>query len=417
MAIFDIFRRRPAAAQGGRRVFAQSGGVLIAGPDQLAEYLRSGAETQSGVVVTPETAMRVAAVFRCVSLIAGAVANMPLAIKRRVDARSRVDADDTAVWRLLRRRPNSWQTPSQFRRMMQSHVLLRGNAYAVIARAGGQPVSLVPLHPDRVKVTQLPDLTLAYTVTRMDGSTVVMPQGEIMHVVGLTLDGVTGVSPVQYARETIGLSLSAERHGAQTFRNGTLIGGVFSVDAKLSDEAYGRLKESLDSFAAGGENAARNLIAEQGAKYEPLGMTAEDIQYIETRKLTRSDIAMFYGVPPHMLGDTEKSTSWGSGIEQQHMGFVAYTLEDWLTAWEESVNRDLIADPRSDLYARFNRAALVRGDIKTRFDAYKVGREGGWLSANDVRELEDMNPIDGGDEYIVPLNMRPAGESGAEGLQ
>lgn len=393
---------RPMAA-----VQSASGGRAITTPDELAAFLRDGGpETASGAVVTPEKALGVAAVYGCVRIIAGAVATMPLGLKRKVDARTRVDVDDDPVALVLRRKPNEWMTPSGFRRMMTGHVLLRGNAYAMIVRSRGRVVELVPMHPDRVRAEQADDLGVVYTYTRKDGRQIVLPQSDVFHLVGLTLDGVNGVSPLRYARETIGLALQTERHGAALFRNGTSLGGVLATPKKLGKEGQEFLRASLDAYR-GAENAHKTMILEEGMEFKPLGMTSEDAQFIETRKFTRSDIAMFFGVPPHMIGDTEKSTSWGSGIEQQSLGFVAYTLQDWLTAWEETITRDLITDPA--MFARFNPAGLIRGDIKTRYGAYAVGRQWGWLSVNDIRGLEDMNPVEGGDTYLEPLNMQPLG--------
>lgn len=381
----------------------KSGGVIINTPQELERYLASGAETRSGAVVTPETAMRVAAVYACVRIISGAVANLPLDIKRRVDARTREDASDSSIWRVMRRRPNQWQKPAQFRRMMQAHVLLRGNAYAVkVKNSRGEVQSLIPLHPDRMEVRQLDDLTLEYIWTRKDGGRVRYKQDEIFHLLGLTLDGIRGVSPITYARETIGLSLAMENHGASVFKNGAKMSGVLKHPNQIGREAMENLKSSLEDFRQGGAQEGKDLVLEEGMSYDRMSMTQEDAQWIESRKFSRSDIAMFFGVPPHMIGDTEKSTSWGSGIEQQSQGFVTYTLEDHLTMWEEGVTVDLIPDER--VYARFQRAALVRGDLKARWGAYKDGMQWGVWSPNEVRALEDENPREGGDIYYDPPN-------------
>ncbi len=407
------FRDHLPAWIGGRgaapRAATQSsgGGVLITTSAQLGEYLSGAAGmTASGAAVTPDNSMRVGAVFGCVRIISGAVATMPLALKRRVDARTREDASDHALWRVLRKKPNRWMTPSGFRRMMTAHVLLRGNAYALIVRSNRKVTELIPIHPDRVRVVQGDDLGLVYTYTRKDGQQIVLPQSEIFHLIGLTLDGISGVSVIQYARESIGLAQTAEKHGNTVFANGTVMGAVLKHPKTIGKEAQEALQASLDRYR-GAENAGKTLILEEGMDWTPLGMTAEDAQYIETRKFTRSDIAMFFGVPPHMIGDTEKSTSWGTGIEQQSLGFVAYTLQDWLTAWEETIGRDLISE--DDIYAKFNPAGLLRGDINSRYAAYSTARQWGWLSINDIRELEDLNPIENGDDYLQPMNMEPAG--------
>lgn len=390
---------------------SSGGGRQINTPAELEAAIRAASMgSTAGLPVTAETAMRVGAVYACVGLIAGAVANLPLHIKRRVDADTREDAPDHEVWNLLRRRPNSWQTPSQFRRMQQAHLLLRGNNYALKVRSRGKIVALLPLDPDRMTVRQGDDMRITYEYLRRNGDTVKLTQDEVMHMVGLTLDGVTGVSVITYAREAIGLSMAQERHGATTFRNGARPSSVLRHPGKLGKEGQENLRASLDAYRSGGEREGRALILEEGMEIQPISLTAEDAQWIESRKFSRSDIAMFFRVPPHMIGDTEKTTSWGTGIEQQSIGFVTYTLEDHLTTWEETINRDLIREP--DVYARFNRKALVRGDIKTRREFYASMLQWGVFSPNDVRQLEDMNPREGGDIYYPPPNTAGARQDG-----
>ncbi|MDW9818182.1 phage portal protein [Sinorhizobium meliloti] len=391
----------------------KGGGVVISTTQQLEEAIRGGSVTASGVSVTPDRAMRVAAVYACVRLRSGVVANMPLHIKRRINERTREDASDDPLWKIFRRRPNRWQTPAQFKRMMQAHLLLRGNAYAMIVASRGSVVELIPLHPDRVKCTQNDDLSLSYVYTRKDGRRVALKQNEVFHLVGLTLDGVNGVSVITYARETIGLSLSMESHGASVFKNGARASVVLRHPGKLGKEGLEFLRASLDDYRAGGESEGKALILEEGMETADLSMTAEDTQWIESRKFSRTDIAMFFGVPPHMIGDTEKSSSWGTGIEVQTQGFVTFSAEDDLTTWEETINRDLIPDD-SDLYAKFNRAALVRGDIKARWDAHVKALQWGVASPNEIRALEDMNPREGGDVFYPPPNTAGGKEDGGD---
>lgn len=380
------------------------GGVVITTPDQLAEALKTGSLSASGASVTPNSAMRVATVYACVRIISGAVATLPLDIKRRKDAKTREDASDHSLWTVIRRKPNRWQTPSQFRRMMQAHLLLRGNAFAMKVVSRGEVRELIPLHPDRVERKQLDDLSLEYTYTRKDGRKVRLTQADVFDLVGLTLDGVNGVSAITYARETIGLALAMEDHGASTFRNGAKVAGVLKHPGKLGKEGTENLRDSLGDFRDGGAKEGKDLILEEGMSYERMAMTAEDAQWIESRKFSRTDIAMFFGVPPHMIGDTEKSTSWGTGIEQQSIGFVAYTLEDHLTMWEEAINRDLVPDSEATMYARFNRGALVKGDLKARWEAHVKALQWGVSSPNEIRALEDQNPREGGDIYYPPPN-------------
>jgi len=407
-------RSTPSAAQPRASFQDKGGGVVISTSQQLDEALRAGDLTASGTSVTPDRAMRVAAVYACVRIRAGVVANMPLHIKRRVDERVREDASDDQLWKIFRRKPNRWQTPSQFKRMMQAHLLLRGNAFAMIVMSRGEVIELIPIHPDRVECKQNDDLSLSYTYTRKDGRRVVLKQNEVFHLVGLSLDGVHGVSVITYARETIGLSMSMENHGASVFRNGARASVVLRHPNKLGKEGLEFLRASLDEYRAGGDSEGKALILEEGMDTTSLSMTAEDAQWIESRKFSRTDIAMFFGVPPHMIGDTEKSSSWGTGIEVQTQGFVTFSAEDDLTTWEETINRDLIPED-SDLYAKFNRAALVRGDIKARWDSHVKALQWGVASPNEIRALEDMNPREGGDVFYPPPNTAGGKDGGNAG--
>ncbi|TDR94196.1 phage portal protein [Enterovirga rhinocerotis] len=392
----------PAPRAAGQSVFIDS---LTDG--RLEEFLRGGAATASGIAVSAEAALSVATAHRCVTLITGAVASMPIDLKRRA-GKLRLDADDHPLWRVLRKRPNPWQTPSQFKRYMQACVLLRKGGFARIVRSGRKITALIPLHPDRVvEVRQLPDLTLAFDYLRPDGGRVTIPQKDMFYLCGLSLDGVRSMSVLAYARETVGESLALAAHARNLFRNGTAIGGVLSSDKRLTPEQRDSLREELESFR-GASNTGKNLILQDGLKYDRLGLTLQDAQFIQSRELSQLEVCMFFGTPPHMVGLTTKTTSWGSGIEQQSQGFVTYTLQDWLTMWDEAIARDLVDDAEPQLYARHNTNALVRGDIKTRFAAYAVGRQWGWLSANDVLEKEDENPIEGGDTYLSPSNMQDA---------
>jgi HK97 family phage portal protein len=378
-----------------------SGGRSISTTQELDAAMRGAVESGSGVIVTPETAMRVSAVYASIRIISGAVATLPLDIKQRIDDRTRRDASSHWAWNLLRRKPNRWQTPSQFRRMLTAHLILRGNAYAMKVMSRGEVKELIPLHPDRMKCEQNDDLSLSYVYQRKNGSSVTLAQSDVMHLVGLTLDGVHGVSAITYAREAIGSALAMESHGANTFKNGARVSTVLVHPGKLGKEGQEFLRASLDAYRAGGESEGKALILEEGMETKPLAMT----QWIEARAFSRVDIAMFMGVPPSMLGDNSGSDSnWGTGLEQKSLGFVAYTLEDFLTTWEETIGRDILPEGEA-LYARFNRSALIKGDIKTRWEAYVKALQWGVASPNEIRALEDQNPREGGDVFYPPPNM------------
>lgn len=404
MKLLDRLFGRSATETGPRASFQSAGGgTLIVTPQDLEEALRSGNVSSSGEAVTPNTAMRVAAVFGCVRVRCTGPATLPLDIKRRVDERTRVDVSDHPVWQLFRQRPNKWMKPHQFKRMLQAQVLLTGDAYALIVPGVRGPQALLPMNPDRVVTKQLDDMSIVHEWTRKDGRRIVLQQDQVFHLFGLTLNGFSGVTPLTYAREAIGNSLAMDRYQGQVLNKGARVSGALQKkEGALSDKAYDRLKESVEEFRSGGGREGDFLILEEGLEWKAMALTLSDMQWIESQKLSRSNIMMFYGVPPFMLGDTEKSTSWGTGIEQQKQGFLAFTAEEDLTMWEEGVTADLIREP--DVFARFNRPAFVRGDLKTRYASYQQGRNGGWLSKNDIRGFEDMNPIEGGDDYDAPLN-------------
>jgi HK97 family phage portal protein len=287
---------------------------------------------------------------------------------------------------------------------------LRGNFYAIKNRIGRgdrrRIVELLPVHPRYVEVKQDERWRLSYKI-RFPGKAAweIAPEN-ILHVRGLSLDGVTGLSPIGYMRESIGLSLAAEKHGARLFKNGARPGGVLTVPGKLSDEAFARLKEQWqESFA--GANVHKTAVLEEGASWAQLGMSNEDAQFLETRKFQRSEIAGIFRVPAHMVNDLERATF--SNIEHMSRSFVTYSLMPWLVRMEQALWRDLLTEDekRQGLYFKHNADGLLRGDSKSRAESLKTMREWGVINANEWRELEDMNPREdeGGETYLEPLNM------------
>ncbi|WP_411340319.1 phage portal protein [Sphingopyxis sp. J-6] len=386
---------------------SSDGGVIISTAAEMDAWVRS--QDGGGSV---NDAMKVAAIFACVRIICGSVSTLPFQVKRRVDERTRADASDHGLNAVINRRPNRWQKPAQFKSMMQAHVLLRGNAYAAITRGvGGRVIALTPLHPDRMQVKQREDLTIEYIWTRKNGGQVTFAQNEVMHLFGLTLDGVKGVSPITYARETIEEARAMAGHGRAMFKNGASVSGALQMPkgSSLTEEQVERLRANMDEYRQGGAREGRVIILEDGLEFKQMALSSEDAQWIDGRKFSRSDIAMFFGMPPHMIGDTEKSTSWGTGIVEQTQGYRAFTLEPHLVMWEEGVNGDCLdPDRRRDdvgIYVRFNRNAIVRSDINKRWEAYQKGLQWGVYSPNKVLEMEDENPRPDGDIYYPPPNM------------
>jgi HK97 family phage portal protein len=292
---------------------------------------------------------------------------------------------------------------------------MRGNAYAYKSRAGGVVRELIPINPDQVVVEQDANYRLTYKFIPAERSKipVLLTQEDVVHIRGLSIDGVTGVSLLTWGREVIGGALGQQKHGNRLWKNGANPGMALMHPQTLSENAHKRLRESFDQRYSGSDNAGKTLIVEEGMKIERLSMTNDDAQFLESRKFSRSEISGITRVPPHMIGDLERATF--SNIEHQDLAFVKHALRPWLVRWEQALTRDLFRG--SDLLPEFNVDGLARGDLKSRYQAYAIGRNWGWLSANDIREKENLNPIEGGDEYLHPLNMQPVGEEVPDGLK
>jgi HK97 family phage portal protein len=248
-------------------------------------------------------------------------------------------------------------------------------------------------------------------VTISSGETRVLFADEILHIHGFSRDGIVGLSPIAYARESIGLGLAAQEYGARLFANNTTPKGVIEYPGKFKNQdTLNRLKEQIESAHRGLTNSHRMLILEEGMKWAQTGIAPEDAQFLQSRKFQIAEIARIFRIPPHMLGDLERATF--TNIEHQSIDFVVHTIRPWLVRWEQEIMRSLLLPSQQKThFAEFNVDALLRGDIKSRYDAHAVGIRNGWLNADEVRQLENMNPIpDGkGQQYMVPLNMAPAG--------
>lgn len=407
----DFGEREPLAgfpANPVRSSTQEAGGGLMLdlGNPEHVQYLRNGGFAASGGGAM-EGAMRVAVAYRCVHILAGACGNLPIDLYRRVSEKVREPATGHPLRKVLQR-PNDWQTSSEFRKMLTAHAVLKGNGYALKITSMGRVIALWPIkNPDRMEVTQNKDMTLSYAWSRDDGTRVTLEQGDVLHLRGLTLDGIKGVGVLSFARKALGLAIDAEDAAARMYKQGVIAGLVFSKSGSLGDEAFARLKTQLSDLG-GVENARKALILEDDLKVDASLMSAEDLQFLQSREFARSDIGMFFGVPPHMYGDTVKSTSWGSGIEAQGTGFVTYTADDWFVMWEQCLERDCLtpAEIMGGHYVRLQRQALMRGDLKGRWESYKAGLQWGVWSPDEVRAMEDANPrTDGeGGQYYDPPN-------------
>jgi HK97 family phage portal protein len=348
--------------------------------------------------VTPDSAMACAAVFSCVRVVSEDVAKLPLILYRRTSDGGKERAKDHPLYARLHDTPNSWQTSVEWREMMQGHLELRGNAYALKVMSGRQLLELIPLHPDKVTVRQDERFRLSYDIAGTAYSA-----DQILHLRGMSSDGFTGMSTITHAREAIGLAQATERHGASLFGNGARPGGVLVHPGKLSPEAAKRLKDQWDA-THGGENANSTAVLEEGVSWTQLGMTSEDSQFLETRKFQRSEIASFFRIPPHKIGDLERATF--SNIEHQALEYVTDSLMPRLVRWEQRLNASLLnPSERGAYFFEFLTEGLLRGDTKARYDAYQSAIASGWMSRNEARIRENMNPEVGLDEFLRPLNM------------
>lgn len=373
-------------------------------------WLRTNA---AGVSVSEESSLRYSAVFACVRVLAETVASLPLLTYRRMGA-GKARAPEFYLYPLLHDKPNPFMTSFEWRETMQGHLALWGNAYSSVTLDGrGRLAELWPLRPDRMEKIELKGGQLLYHYRLPNGKLERMPGWSVFHLRGLSADGLFGYSPIGMARQAVGLGLAAEEFGARFFGNDARPGGVLQHPGVLGDEAYNRLQESWESRHGGLSKSHKIAILEEGMRYEQIGIPPEDAQFLETRKFQRSEIASIFRVPPHMIGDLERATF--SNIEHQSLEFVTHTIRPWLVRWEQAIQQRLMSTlEQTDYFVEFLVDGLLRGDIASRYQAYSVGRQNGWLSADDIRELENMNPLpdDQGSMYLVPLNMVPADQVG-----
>lgn len=363
-------------------------------------------QSSSGIAVTPESSMRISAVYACVRLYADTIAQLPISIMRENADGTSDKANSERIAKVLRTKPNLWQTSFEWRQMMQGHVTLRGNAYSrIVAGPMGAVDQLIPLNPGRMEVQKQTNGRLRYLYTNERGQPEVYTQDEIFHLRGLSSDGIKGLSPIQLARDIVGLSAAMERHGAGVFKNGARPAAVIKHPGRLNEIAAAKLRERWERIHSGVDNAGKTAVLEEGMDVTTLGMNSEDAQYIESREFQLSEIARIFRVPTHLIQDTRPGAVGYASVEQLSLVFVKFCLGPWLKTWEESAKRDLIVD--DTLFLKFNLNALLRGDTTARGQFYKTLSDIGVFSPNDIRELEDLNPVEGGDQRFVALNMIP----------
>ena len=378
--------------------------------------------TTSGKPVNERTAMQTTAVYACVGILAEAVASLPLHVYEYQDDGGKKLVHDHPLYYLLHDEPNPEMTSFVFRETLMSHLLIWGNAYAQIIRDGaGRVLGLYPLLPDKMDVQRDDRGNIYYVYSRnSDENPMFKEYGDIrlkaedvLHIPGLGFDGLIGYSPIAMAKNAVGMTLACEEYGASFFANGANPGGVLEHPGVLKDPS--KVRESWNSVYRGVNNAHKIAVLEEGMKYQQIGIPPEEAQFLETRKFQINEIARLYRIPPHMVGDLDKSSF--SNIEQQSLEFVKYTLDPWVIRWEQSLQRSLLLPGEKGKYfIKLNVDGLLRGDYQSRMNGYAVGRQNGWFSANDIREMENMNPIpdeQGGNLYLINGAMTKLEDAGA----
>ena len=356
--------------------------------------------------------MQTTAVYACVRVLAETLASLPLHTYKHTE-RGKEKALEHEIYYLLHDEPNPEMTSFVFRETLMSHLLLWGNAYAQIIRDGrGNILALYPLMPDKMTVERSVTGDLFYEY-RKDSESVLLRKEEVFHIPGLGFDGLIGYSPIAMAKNAIGMAIATEEYGAKFFANGANPGGVLEHPGVVKDPK--RVRDSWNAVYQGSGNAHRIAVLEEGMKFQPVGIPPEQAQFIATRKFQINEIARIFRIPPHMIGDLEKSSF--SNIEQQSLEFVKYTLDPWVSRWEQAIQKTLFKEnEKKEYFVKFNVDGLLRGDYASRMAGYATGRQNGWLSSNDIRELEDMNRIPeelGGDLYLVNGNMTQLNDAGA----
>ena len=374
----------------------------------------------SGKTVTERSAMQMTAVYSCVRILAEAIAGLPLHVYRYNSDGGKEKAIDHSLYLILHDEPNPEMSSFVFRETLMTHLLLWGNAYAQIIRnSKGEVMALYPLMPNKMSVDRDENGQLYYqylcSVDEVGGKseTVILKPTDVLHIPGLGFDGLVGYSPIAMAKNAIGLAIATEEYGAKFFANGAAPSGVLEHPGTIKDPQ--RVREAWQSQFGGSQNSGKIAVLEEGMKYTPISISPEQAQFLETRKFQINEIARIFRVPPHMVGDLEKSSF--SNIEQQSLEFVKYTLDPWVIRWEQSIMRTLLTpEEKKSYFVKFNLEGLLRGDYQSRMNGYATARQNGWMSANDIRELENLDRIPaeaGGDLYLINGNMLPLQQAGA----
>lgn len=374
----------------------------------------------SGAKVDEFSAMRVSAVYACVRILAESIAALPLHVYEYKNG-GKERAPNHPLYFCLHDAPNEEMTSFTFREVMMTHLLLHGNCYAYIRRENsGKVAALCPLEPKRVSVERDDggQIIYNYTPTTADGqfqksATVTLSREEILHIPALGFDGIQGYSPIAMARNAIGVAIACEEFGAKFFENGARPSGILEHPGIIKNPD--KLREEWQKVYGGSQNTGKIAVLEEGMKYQSISIPPNDAQFLDTRKFQLNEIARIFRVPPHMIADLERATF--SNIEHMSLEFVKFSLNPWVIRWEQGLCKALLRpNERGKIFVKFNVDGLMRGDYQSRMQGYSIGRQNGWLSTNDIREMEDLNPIsdaDGGNFYLVNGNFTKLKDAGA----
>ena len=357
--------------------------------------------SNSGVGVSEKTAITLTAVWSAIRLLSESIASLPLNVYKIDKDGSKFIDYANPLNKLISIAPSPNYTSYNFIETMMTHLLLYGNAYAVIIRNGGaRPIELKICHPDSVEPISSSDDGLVYYKTKNG----MYSSQEMLHIVGFSFDGIKGKSPIQACQQALSIGMASQQFGANFFGRGANLAGVLEHPARLSDDAANRLRESFAQRFAGVNNSHKTAVLEEGVKFKPIGLPLADLQYIETRRFSTEEVARVYRCPLHLLQDLSKSSF--NNIEQQSLEFAKYTLMPYLRNWESELYRKLLSDrEQSTHFFKFNTNELLRSDANSRADYYRKMFEIGALSPNEIRDQEDLNKIDNGDDHYVPLNL------------
>lgn len=386
-----------------QRLFGRKSSDGVTNSRELSEVIGLSYDTYVGKRVSPQLAMQLTSVFSCVRVLAESVGMLPCSLYEQLD-RGANRATKEKLHQLLSVKPNGYMTPQEFWELLIACLCLRGNFYAYKVMVLGEVAELLPLDPGSVVAKLNSQWEPVYQVTFPDGSSEELSQKEIWHVRIFTIDGLNGLSPIAYARQAIGLGMATEEHGSRLFSNGAVTSGVLQTEQQLSDAAFERMRDSFEDKYQGLTNAHKPMLLEMGLKWQQISMSSEDAQFLETRKFQLEEICRIFRVPLHMVQNTDRATF--NNIENLGIGFINYSLVPYLIRIEQRINVGLVSTAKQGrFYAKFNTGALLRGDMKSRFEAYATGINWGIYSPNECREFEELNPRSGGDIYLTPMNM------------